>query len=151
MVEDDRKICHICGAPDVELRRCHALISSPFGSFEEFSYTTLYCTYCNEELMGDDYDRNVTPALERSDKQSVINNVNFLVDAGYSKTNIERIFGLPFGTLEKQMELEVVEPALVMLLNIARHYPKLLEEADEVGGFNRGHFIELASEKIKEE
>jgi hypothetical protein len=137
-MEEVLSMCAICGEKTVTKEKTTWVIQEPYGSIEYFYFTTIKCSSCNEDLMGDDFDAAVIPAMNKSRKASVINILNFFEQNNYSRSTLERIFGLDQGTIDKYIEAEVTEQSFVMLMLTYRSFfPGLLLSADAGEGFNR--------------
>lgn len=130
--------CAVCGNDKALKKLSKATFYAPYGSTEGYIFYTSECPACKSEIILDDYDSYIIPAINRSRKNSAINMIKFFEDNNISKSNLERIFGLDIGSIGRYLAEEVIEPSFVMLLLTYRaHFPSLLEEADTADGFNR--------------
>lgn len=137
-MEKDSLMCNICGNFTATKEKTTWVIQEPYGSIESFSFTTIKCSSCEADIVGDDYDAGVVPALNKSRKASVINILHFFEQNRYKRSTLERIFGLNQGDIDKYLEADVIEPSFVMLMLTYRSFfPGLFDAADSGKGFNR--------------
>jgi hypothetical protein len=137
-MEDNKITCLVCGAEDAVNVTITYRIQEPYGSIEHFSFTSTKCPHCTESIAGEDYDVAVVAASNRSTKASVINILKFFEENKCKKSNLERIFGLGRGAIDKYLEADIIEPSFVMLILTYRtFFPGLINFADLPGGFNR--------------
>jgi hypothetical protein len=137
-MEEDISICNVCGEKTATKEKTTWVVQVPYGSIEHFTFTSFKCSSCKEEIMGDDYDAGVVPALNKSRKASVINMLHFFEQNHYKRSTLERIFGLNQGDIDKYLEADVIEPSFVMLMLTYRSFfPGLFDAADSGSGFNR--------------
>jgi hypothetical protein len=147
--------CAVCGNEKALKKLSKTTFCAPYGSTEECIFHVSECNNCKQEIVLDDYDSFMIPAINRSKKNSVINMIKFFEENKISKGNLERVFGLGIGSIDKYLEEEVIEPSFVMLLLTYRsHFPSLLKEADTIDGFNRGKFdskevVDINDKKMK--
>jgi hypothetical protein len=73
-------------------------------------------------------DDQVIRAIQRSERNGLINMVKDLAKKGIKDGEIERVLRLPFGTIQRNIEsTDSVNPSLFALLIILINNPKMLQ------------------------
>lgn len=134
--------CPICGHEKAKVQDVTWSIQEPYGSVESYTFKTISCENCKEEVTGANYDDAITPAINRSQKNAILNIVKFFQENGVNKANLERVFGLHQHSIDKYLEAEEIEPSFYMLMiTYRRFHPELLQIADDFHEFNRPKII----------
>lgn len=136
------RVCPVCGHERIKVQDVTWSIQEPYGSVEPYTFETISCEWCKEEVTDQNYDNAVTPAINKSQKNAIINIINFFQKKGINKANLERIFGLKQYSIDKYLEAEEIEPSFYMLMiTYRRFHPELLQIADDGNEFNRPKVI----------
>jgi hypothetical protein len=124
--------CTVCGNSDVKRRAFKNLIKAPFGSEEFYSSVTIYCNTCQIET-DETEDEQIAHAIQRSERNGLINITRNLYKRGIKQGEIERFFRLPFGTIERNINsTDFVDPSLFALLILIVNNPRMLLDQEQL-------------------
>lgn len=84
-------------------------------------------------MEGDFFNENeiiINKALIRQGKNAAINILDYFIINAICFSAVERIIGLPQGSIKQWSEKEILSPAEMAILRLVRAFPDLLEKID---------------------
>ena len=123
--------CPICSSDTLETTKTKEYIPVIYGDKAIYDKTLNKCLTCEEE--GDFFEVNdavFSDALNKANKKSISDMVNYLAEKKISASCIERSLNLPARTISRWKTGDF-SAASIALLRIIRTYPWIIEVADE--------------------
>jgi hypothetical protein len=119
--------CDACGNTNVKKKIYKEIIRAPYGS-EEFYYSaSIFCNDCKASIDATE-DGPVIQAIQRSERNGLINMIKDLYKKGIKTDELERTFRLPFGTIERNMQSQdPVDSSLLALIILVMNNIKILD------------------------
>lgn len=123
--------CPVCGSTNYEIVEKTSTIQAPYGPVVEYEDDKYKCNVC-EITSGFSVVKNNTlkKAYDESTRKSIPLMLKYLEDNGLRLVDLERIFGIPFGSLSAENVADNISPERISLLRILRTYPWISLVAD---------------------
>ena len=121
--------CNACGNEKVEVEYEEQTLQLPFGSEQTYTSVVVKCDVCGCGLDETD-DNHIEEALKQSRKDALLYITEELEKINYSNPALERIIGLPFGSINEGIEKG--DHTLYALFNCIARNPEIINEDNQI-------------------
>lgn len=116
-------VCPVCGSDNTTSRVVQSYVCVPFTEAEAFDETVYTCRQCSES---GDFAHENDAKYEAAEKKAVAASVPVMIEKLGRPAYVQRMLGLPFGTL-MSWAAGKCSPESVVLLRLLAWHPHLLE------------------------
>ena len=150
--------CPACGSMDLELQKEQIKLSQPYGGERYIEIENHQCKVC--DFCGDIQNQNDSiieveiQNLRTHAYHVIVDHLENEPELKIRLIDIERILGLPFGSLGKNKPGQgSSDPLILALLSFIKRFPWLINVAEEKFDFKKSHdiFMNAAYDEAQDE
>lgn len=126
--------CDVCGFNSAVEVKVEGRLKIPFGPEAVYEQSLINCSTCGGSIDITE-DRVRIQAIKKAERESIGPMIDHIIhEEDYTIKDVERIFGLPFGILDKWRDLSEegseITPEGLALLRILSVFPPLIQLAE---------------------